>query len=120
MLSLKKTALLLSLSACMALAVDTEIVYSKNGRPIFELDFYNQGESSSFAGEIFTSPYTLNQAQRKEILRATQFWANILGDRATNLEPLKFVVHTSPVDNAFAASYDRFWEGNNALFADML
>lgn len=120
MLSLKKTALLLSLSACMALAVDTEIVYSKNGRPIFELDFYNQGESSSFAGEIFTSPYTLNQAQRKEILRATQFWANILGDRATNLEPLKFVVHTSPVENAFAASYDRFWEGNNALFADML
>ena len=121
MLSLKKTALLLSLSACMALAVDTEIVYSKNGRPIFELDFYNQGESSSFAGEIFTSPYTLNQAQRKEILRATQFWANILGDRATNLEPLKFVVHTSPMENnAFAASYDRFWEGNNALFADML
>lgn len=121
MLSLKKTALLLSLSACMALAVDTEIVYSKNGRPIFELNFYNQGESSSFAGEIFTSPYTLNQAQRKEILRATQFWANILGDRATNLEPLKFVVHTSPMENnAFAASYDRFWEGNNALFADML
>lgn len=121
MLSLKKTALLLSLSACMALAVDTEIVYSKNGRPIFELDFYNQGESSSFAGEIFTSPYTLNQAQRKEILRATQFWANILGDRATNLEPLKFVVHTSTIENnAFAASYDRFWEGNNALFADML
>lgn len=120
MLSLKKTALLLSLSACMALAADTEIVYSKNGRPIFELDFYNQGESSSFAGEIFTSPYTLNQAQRKEILRATQFWANILGDRATNLEPLKFVVHTSTMENAFAASYDRFWEGNNALFADML
>ena len=121
MLSLKKTALLLSLSACMALAVDTEIVYSKNGRPIFELDFYNQGESSSFAGEIFTSPYTLNQAQKKEILRATQFWANILGDSATNLEPLKFVVHTSTMENnAFAASYDRFWEGNNALFADML
>lgn len=119
MLSLKKTALLLSLSACMALAVDTEIVYSKNAHPIFELDFYNQGESTRFWYEEQISPYTLNQAEKNEIIRAAKFWANILGDRANNIEPLRYSVSTMEEENANASAYASIYNNTNA-FADML
>ncbi|EES89213.1 putative autotransporter [Helicobacter canadensis MIT 98-5491] len=97
----------LALSAGLASAYDTTIVYNGN-KPIFQLDFYNKGESVAFFGETSTSPFTLSEAQRNEIIRATQFWANIIGTNAVNFSPIPISVSTMDEENAYASSYDLF------------
>lgn len=96
------------------------IIINHNNKPIFTLDFYAQGESSSFGGESQTSSHNLTQAQRAEVLRAAQFWADILGANATNFNPIPLSVGTIKEKNASAISYDILHANNSSLFADIL
>lgn len=96
------------------------IIINHNNKPIFTLDFYAQSESSSFGGESQTSSHNLTQAQRAEVLRAAQFWADILGANATNFNPIPLSVGTIKEKNASAISYDILYANNSSLFADML
>ncbi|EAJ6221812.1 hypothetical protein AYK28_01195 [Campylobacter coli] len=61
-----------------------------------------------FFGETVASSYTLNEIQRNEIIRATQFWANIIGASAINSSPIPISVSTFDIPNANALSYDFF------------
>ena len=97
----------LIISANLASAYDTTIIYNGD-KPIFKLDFYNKGESVTFFGETQTSPYTLSEVQKNDIIRATQFWANIIGSHAINSEPIPISVSTDNIANANASSYDFF------------
>lgn len=102
-----KILLILVLSTSLASAYDTTIIYNGD-KPIFQLDFYNKGESTAFWGETYTSPFALNGAQRNEIIRAIQFWANIIGANAVNSTPIPISVGTFDIPNANAGSYDVF------------
>lgn len=108
-----------SLSVSYLWGYDSALI-SSNGKPIFVLDFYNQGQSTAFGGEIQTSPFTLSQAQKNEVMRAAQFWADILGANATLSAPIPLSVSTMEEANANAISYDIFRDSNLALFADLL
>lgn len=106
----------LVLSANLALAYDTTIIYNGN-KPIFQLDFYSKGEKLYFWLETQTSSYALSKEQKNEIIRAAQFWANIIGENAKNLNPIPIGVNTMEIENASALSYEVF---NNPIFNRVL
>lgn len=108
-----------ALSGGYLFGYDSILVESKQ-KPIFQLDFYNQGESSTFGGEAQVSPFTLTDEQKNEVKRAAQFLADILSVNATNNEPIALSVSTMQKANASAISYDILTNGNSALFAQLL
>ncbi len=108
-----------SLSVSYLFGTDSYLISSED-RPIFQIDFYNQGESTSFDGEVLTSPFSLTQPQKDEIIRAAQFWADILGTNATNTTPIPISVTTMDIQNASAISYSLFVSGTPVVFARML
>lgn len=74
-------------------------------------------EKIRFFGETVASSYTLNEIQRNEIIRATQFRANIIGASAINSSPIPISVSTFDIPNANALSYDFF---SNPIFNRVL
>ncbi|EAI4889451.1 hypothetical protein FX927_01280 [Campylobacter coli] len=74
-------------------------------------------EKIRFFGETVASSYTLNEIQRNEIIRATQFRANIIGASTINSSPIPISVSTFDIPNANALSYDFF---SNPIFNRVL
>ncbi len=88
-----------------ACAYDDVSILSPSGDTLFVYRIYNKGEF--FIGHLGTaeqSTYTLSLEERKGLIEAGAYWAQILGPAARNTSPLYFTVGTNDIDNASASS----------------
>ncbi|MEG2342655.1 MAG: autotransporter domain-containing protein [Acidaminococcaceae bacterium] len=78
----------------------TVLVYGQ-GKPLFNLNFYNQG--NGLASEP-PSTYTLNSELQQAIVSGTQYWADLLAPVAQNAQALDVWIMTMDDANAMATS----------------
>ena len=87
-----------------AFAGTRDLVTDPSGKPMFELTYYDDGESMTFEDEIMTSSWTLSAPYREELHRAAAYWADVLGPYSANSRPVSISVVAGDEANAAAAS----------------
>ncbi len=90
------------LSCFNLLAVEDKIILDKNGKELFNLRFFNEGEKIEDKDTEMTSTYSLNSEEKKTILDAGKYWRDILG--SSNSSPSILFVRTYEDENATAQS----------------
>lgn len=85
-----------------AFAVTSEQISDASGKPMFELNYHDAGESWIFSGDTQTSTWTIPTDYRNELRRAVSYWADILGPDSVNSQPVSVIVGTYDVENADA------------------
>lgn len=80
------------LSCFNLLAVEDRIILDRNGKELFNLRFFNEGEKIEDEDTKLTSTYSLNLEEKKAILDAGKYWRDILDTSNSSLSIL-FVRH---------------------------
>ena len=96
------------------LSTENYLVKDKNGNGVFNLEFYNSGESSSLSedwGIKDTSTYTLNPSEKNAVIKAAEYWAEVLTLKNNQIGNIS--VLTCEDYNAFATT-DTYIEGDNS------
>lgn len=94
------------------LSTENYLVKDKNGNGVFNLEFYNSGESSSLSedwGIEDTSTYTLSTAEKNTVIKAAEYWAEVLTLKNNQIGNISVLTYEDY--NAFAAS-PPYEEGN--------
>ncbi|GAA6326155.1 hypothetical protein F350042L8_32530 [Fusobacterium ulcerans] len=94
------------------LSTENYLVKDKNGNGVFNLEFYNSGESSSLSedwGIEDTSTYTLSTAEKNTVIKAAEYWAEVLTLKNNQIGNIPVLTYEDY--NAFAAS-PPYEEGN--------
>ena len=89
-----------------AQAYESRYVYKADGSPLFELDFFDQGELYVMYtdGTSSTSTWTLSEKQKNSAVEAVRLWADMLGTSSRNTSPLHLTIGTVDYENASAFS----------------
>ncbi|MDH6456882.1 subtilase-type serine protease [Fusobacterium sp. PH5-7] len=91
------------------LATESYLVKDKNGNGVFNLEFYNSGESSPLLERWNPSTYTLSTGEKSAIIKAAEYWAEVLTLKNNQIGYIP--VLTCEDYNAFATS-PSYEEGN--------
>lgn len=94
------------------LSMENYLIKDKNGNGVFNLEFYNSGESSSLSedwGIKDTSTYTLSTAEKNAVIKAAEYWAEVLTLKNNQIGNIPVLTYEDY--NAFAAS-PPYEEGN--------
>ena len=78
------------LCATSAQAFETRYVYDNAGRPLFELNFYDQGEryqEYSYDTDPGYSPWQLSEDQKQAVMESFRLWTEILGPGSNIKKP---------------------------------
>ena len=74
-----------------AQAYESRYVYKADGSPMFELRFFDQGETFYYMpneGDDCISAWTLPEEQKNSAVEAASLWADVLGSASRNTSPL--------------------------------
>lgn len=85
------------LCATSAQAFETRYVYDNAGRPLFELNFYDQGEryqEYSYDTDPGYSPWQLSEDQKQAVMESFRLWTDILGSGSNIKNPVPITVGT--------------------------
>ncbi len=93
------------LCAASAQAFETRYVYDDAGRPLFELNFYDQGERYKeyfYDTDPGYSPWQLSEDQKQAVMESFRLWTEILGPGSNIENPVPIIVGTYCDPNAQA------------------
>ena len=93
------------LCATSAQAFETRYVYDNAGRPLFELNFYDQGERYQdyvYDTDPGYSPWQLSEDQKQAVMESLRLWTEILGPGSSIKNPVPITVGTYCDPNAQA------------------
>ena len=88
-----------------ASAVETRYVYGDKGLPLFELNFYDQGEQYPINEIVETSGYStwqLSDVQKDAVVQSVALWAEIVSPGSQAPAPITISVATFDDENAAA------------------
>ena len=103
------------LCATSAQAFETRYVYDNAGRPLFELNFYDQGERYQdyvYDTDPGYSPWQLSEDQKQAVMESIQLWTDILGPGSNIKNPIPITVGTYLDPNAQATTESSSDEGS--------
>ncbi|WP_308009212.1 autotransporter outer membrane beta-barrel domain-containing protein [uncultured Fusobacterium sp.] len=83
-------------------AIEDQLILDKNGKELFNLRFFGEGEKIKLEDLEEISTYSLNSEEKKAILGAGKYWKDILNTNNSSLS--KIFIYTSNVENASAYS----------------
>ena len=115
-----RIAILISIAinyTAVAHAYSDALISSKDGKPMFEVLFADQGE---VARPQERSTYTLSDRYKTAIGDGLQYWADVLGAQAQNNKPIQILVGTMNDSNASANSYTNRFYGGHLYISDAI
>lgn len=95
------------LCATSAQAFETRYVHDNAGRPLFELNFYDQGEryqEYSYDTDPGYSPWQLSEDQKQAVMESFRLWTEILSPGSNIKNPVPITVGTYCDPNAQATA----------------
>lgn len=96
-------SLFIAVLTAPAFAVTSEVITDASGKPMFELNYHDAGESWTFGSQAETSTWTIPKDFRSELRRAVSYWADIIGPHSSNSRPVSVIVGTYNAQNADAS-----------------